>query len=118
MTLTFHSFQGQILIESLNVPLNWYFISCHISVIRHFFSPGGHILAPEYSHLNSYVFPFDFDNAVQLVPVGYQENVGMGRRFASRLQELLENATEDELRLISSVNTRNIDSAEAFRQVI
>ena len=81
------------------------------------FPLGGHILAPEYSHLNNYVFPFDIDNALELVPVGYQENVGMGRRFASRMQELLGNAAEDELRLISSYTERNFDSARAFRQV-
>ena len=82
-----------------------------------FFPLGGHILAPQYSHLNSYVFPFDIDNTLDLVPVGYQENVGMGRRFALRMQELLGNAAEDELRLISSYTERNFDSARAFRQV-
>ena len=106
--------------EYLSVSINFSWglkFLCDIYVIWKFSSLGGHILAPEYSHLNSYVFPFDIDNAVQLVPVGYQENVGMGRRFASRLQELLGDAAEDELRLISSFTTRNIDSAEAFRQV-
>ena len=83
------------------------------------FSPlGGHILAPEYSHLNDYIFPFTIEEESQLVAVGYQEHVGLGGRFASRVQQLLGGATETELRLIASTRNRSIDSAKGFRQVM
>ena len=83
------------------------------------FSPlGGHIRAPAYSGLNNYVFPFTIAEESQLVDVGYQEHVGLGRRFASRVQELLGGATEAELRLIASTRNRSIDSAKGFRLVM
>ena len=53
-----------------------------------------------------------------MVAIGYQEHVGLGRRFASRVQELLGGASESELRLIASTRNRTIDSAKGFREVI
>ena len=89
------------------------------STLTDIFSPlGGHILAPKYSHLNNYVFPFTIEEESQLVDVGYQEHVGLGRRFASRVQQLLGGATEAELRLIASTRNRSIDSAKGFRLVM
>ena len=44
--------------------------------------------------------------------------MGLGRRFATRVQQLLGGATEAELRLIASTRNRSIDSAKGFRLVI
>ena len=89
------------------------------STLTDIFSPlGGHILAPKYSHLNNYVFPFTIEEESQLAAVGYQEHVGLGRRLASRVQQLLGGASEAELRLIASTRNRSIDSAKGFRQVM
>ena len=73
---------------------------------------------PVYSNLNNYVFPFTIAEESQLVTVGYQEHVGLGGRFGSRVQELLGGASESELRLIASKRDRAMDSAKGFREVM
>ena len=53
-----------------------------------------------------------------MVAIGYQEHVGLGCRFASRVRELLGGASESELRLIASKRDRAMDSAKGFREVM
>ena len=78
---------------------------------------GGHILAQQYSHLNNWVYPFSRAESEQLVAHGYQEHVGLGRRWATRLQELLGGTANAEISFLTSDSDRAQDSAKGFKQV-
>ena len=78
---------------------------------------GGAIQATEYKHLNEWRMPFGVNEGGQLADVGFTEHVGLGTRFATRVQSLLQAADQDEVAILTSFKNRTIQSAKGFLQV-